>query len=170
MLMLVFIALQPPCFHLRSRRMRWVVGVNISLALATKVVVLVFAGMGRITLWISVLADVGSSLLVVLHSLTLLRSHQSLGKRARDSQTCIGESGVLEAQARAQPTGDRDCCNSGNCGAAPASSSMNTPTDGSCCNGNQSSTLSPCAGVSEQKVVNIASTTLCCSGHGMHRQ
>lgn len=149
--------------------MRWVVAINISLALATKVVVLVFAGMGRITLWVSVLADVGSSLLVVLHSLTLLRAQQSLGKRAQDSQTCIGESGLMQAQARAQQAGGGDCCSSGECGAAAASSSAKTPSDGSCFNGNKSSTPSPCAGVGEQKLIVTTSTTPCCSGHGMHR-
>jgi cation transport ATPase len=43
------------------------------VAIAIKVATLVLIGLDLATLWIAVLADVGSSLLVVCHSLTILK-------------------------------------------------------------------------------------------------
>lgn len=55
-----------------GRRVALVTSLNIVFAVAVKVVVLVLAVVGRCPLWVGVLADTGSALLVVLHSLSLL--------------------------------------------------------------------------------------------------
>ena len=55
-----------------SRRVRAVIWTNIIFAVATKVAVLVLVGLDMATLWIAVLADVGSALLVVCNSITIL--------------------------------------------------------------------------------------------------
>jgi len=55
-----------------GRRARRVIRQNIALSLVVKAVVLGLAVAGSATLWAAVLADVGASLLVVLHGMTLL--------------------------------------------------------------------------------------------------
>eukprot|EP00775_Hariotina_reticulata_P007797 gene7797-7994_t len=47
--------------------------LNTAFACSIKVAVLTAAAAGAASLWLSLLADVGSSLLVTLHALTLLR-------------------------------------------------------------------------------------------------
>lgn len=56
-----------------GRRAAWVVAVNTVFACSIKLAVLGAAAGGAASLWLSLLADVGSSLLVTLHALTLLR-------------------------------------------------------------------------------------------------
>lgn len=56
-----------------GRRVTRVITANIVFSMVAKVTVLVLALMGYVTLWLSVLADVGSALLVTLHALTVLR-------------------------------------------------------------------------------------------------
>jgi len=56
-----------------GRRATWVVMFNTAFACSIKVAVLTAAAAGAASLWLSLLADVGSSLLVTLHALTLLR-------------------------------------------------------------------------------------------------
>jgi Cd2+/Zn2+-exporting ATPase len=56
-----------------GRRVRRVLGQNIALALATKALVLLLAGLGMATMWMAVAADVGASLLVTLNGLRLAR-------------------------------------------------------------------------------------------------
>ncbi|KIZ00325.1 hypothetical protein MNEG_7640 [Monoraphidium neglectum] len=56
-----------------GRRAAWVVAFNIGFAVAVKVAVLAAAAAGFTSLWLSLLADVGASLAVTLHALSLLR-------------------------------------------------------------------------------------------------
>lgn len=56
-----------------GRRASLVVAVNTVFACSVKLAVLAAAAGGVASLWLSLLADVGSSLLVTLHALTLLR-------------------------------------------------------------------------------------------------
>jgi soluble P-type ATPase len=56
-----------------GRRVGRVVVANITLACLIKVGVLVAAAAGFASLWLSLLADVGASLIVTLHALTLLQ-------------------------------------------------------------------------------------------------
>jgi hypothetical protein len=56
-----------------GRRAAWVIAANTVFACGIKVAVLGAAAGGVASLWLSLLADVGSSLLVTLHALTLLR-------------------------------------------------------------------------------------------------
>jgi soluble P-type ATPase len=69
-----------------GRRAAWVVTVNTFFACSIKLAVLGAAAGGVASLWLSLLADVGSSLLVTLHALTLLRfeagldSHEAASK------------------------------------------------------------------------------------------
>jgi Zn2+/Cd2+-exporting ATPase len=55
--------------------------VNIILSIVTKTVVLVVAFAGHPLLWAAVLADVGTCLLVILHSMMLLRQKNAKVKK-----------------------------------------------------------------------------------------
>ncbi len=55
-----------------ARRVRSTIRINITLAIAAKVIVLVMAFSGFAHLWLAVLADTGATLLVVLNGLRLL--------------------------------------------------------------------------------------------------
>jgi Cd2+/Zn2+-exporting ATPase len=56
-----------------GRRTVRVIRANVAIALAIKAAVLALAALGVATLWMAVIADVGSTLLVVAIGLTLLR-------------------------------------------------------------------------------------------------
>ncbi len=56
-----------------SRRTLTLIKQNIALALLTKAIVLILAAMGMANLWMAIGADVGTSLLVTLNALRLLR-------------------------------------------------------------------------------------------------
>jgi len=55
-----------------GRRVHWKIFQNIVFSITLKVVVIILASTGDIMLWIAVIADVGSAILVVLNGLTLL--------------------------------------------------------------------------------------------------
>ncbi|MBT3221961.1 MAG: cation-translocating P-type ATPase, partial [Proteobacteria bacterium] len=55
-----------------GRRASWVIRANIAFSIVTKAIVLVLAVLGMANLWLAVVADVGATLVVVFHSLTLL--------------------------------------------------------------------------------------------------
>jgi Cd2+/Zn2+-exporting ATPase len=83
-----------------GRRVAWVTVFNITFAILIKAIVLGLAFFGHITLWLSVLADVGSALAVTLHSLTVLRfeprrlpagqdwSHQQVHRQQAEAAVC----------------------------------------------------------------------------------
>ena len=56
-----------------GRRARRVIRQNIAVSLVAKAAVLALAAFGFASLWAAVLADVGTSLVVVLHGMSLLR-------------------------------------------------------------------------------------------------
>jgi Cd2+/Zn2+-exporting ATPase len=56
-----------------ARRTHAIIWQNIILALAVKAVVMTLAGFGTVTLWVAVLADVGTALAAVLNSLRVMR-------------------------------------------------------------------------------------------------
>jgi soluble P-type ATPase len=62
-----------------GHRVSCVVIGNIAFACAIKLVVLIVAAAGHASLWLSLLADVGASLIVTLHALTLLRFEADWG-------------------------------------------------------------------------------------------
>ncbi|XP_006658417.2 cadmium/zinc-transporting ATPase HMA3-like [Oryza brachyantha] len=64
-----------------GRRARRIIAVNVAASLAVKAAVLVLAASWRPVLWAAVLADVGTCLLVVLNSMTLLREKWKGGKK-----------------------------------------------------------------------------------------
>jgi soluble P-type ATPase len=68
-----------------GRRARRVVAFNTAFACGIKLAVLCAAAGGVASLWLSLLADVGSSLLVTLHALTLLRFEADRGHSSSDS-------------------------------------------------------------------------------------
>eukprot|EP00877_Chromochloris_zofingiensis_P014552 jgi/Chrzof1/9350/UNPLg00321.t1 len=59
--------------HLISKHVYRMIMFNIVFSISTKAVVLVLIGFNMVTLWIAILADVGSALIVILNSLTILR-------------------------------------------------------------------------------------------------
>jgi Cd2+/Zn2+-exporting ATPase len=67
---------------------------NITLALATKLLVLVLAVFGMATLWMAVAADVGTSLVVVANALRLLWATSDSGPRLIDQTNGIGRRAV----------------------------------------------------------------------------
>ncbi|KAL5197005.1 hypothetical protein ABZP36_000517 [Zizania latifolia] len=64
-----------------GRRARRTIAVNVAFSVSVKAAVLVLAATWRPLLWAAVLADVGTSLLVVLNSMMLLREKWRGGKR-----------------------------------------------------------------------------------------
>jgi len=67
-----------------GRRTRRIIAVNVASSIGAKVAVLALAVAWRPVLWVAVLADVGTCLLVVLHSMLLLRD------AGRDRRRCGG--------------------------------------------------------------------------------
>lgn len=57
----------------QGRRLKRVVAINVAIAIGIKVAVLALGTIGWGRLWMAVASDVGASLVVVLHALTLLR-------------------------------------------------------------------------------------------------
>jgi Cd2+/Zn2+-exporting ATPase len=75
------LALVPYAIALGRATLR-TVHINVVLALALKLAVIVAAGVGVASLWLAVLADVGASLLVVALSLRLLSFEPPAGRHA----------------------------------------------------------------------------------------
>nr|CAB3452427.1 unnamed protein product [Digitaria exilis] len=72
-----------------GRRARRTIAVNVVFSIGTKAFVLVLAVAWRPVLWAAVLADVGTCLLVVLHSMTLLgESVEARGRRKEEMEVC----------------------------------------------------------------------------------
>jgi Cd2+/Zn2+-exporting ATPase len=59
--------------HRLSRRTRTIILQNVGFSLATKALALVLGAFGIVSLWIAVLVDVGTSLVVVFNGLRLMR-------------------------------------------------------------------------------------------------
>jgi Cd2+/Zn2+-exporting ATPase len=85
---------------------------NISLAVVTKLIVLVLAAMGKFTLFGAVLVDVGSALLVTLNGLTLLRWDFGLGESPAG---CVGTAAAAAAAATTVSTTAGQCCRTKGC-------------------------------------------------------
>ncbi|CAL5089479.1 unnamed protein product [Urochloa decumbens] len=73
-----------------GRRTRQTIAVNVVFSISTKAAVLVLAVVWRPVLWVAVLADVGTCLLVVLHSMLLLRDTATKRSCCRTSKACCG--------------------------------------------------------------------------------
>eukprot|EP00897_Mesotaenium_endlicherianum_P001465 jgi/Mesen1/1346/ME000013S00841 len=143
-----------------GRRCRAVVRLNLAFALATKAAVLGLAFAGYASLLAAVLVDVGSSLAVVLHSLTILggqrraaaaRPPGGAGSEGQCLRASCCEYDLSDTAAVASPKKERaesGCCASGTCVApaviqAPAKSTMS-----SCCAGSASCAQKPPGGAS----------------------
>lgn len=61
-----------------AKRTNKIVWENIIFALTVKILVLIFAGLGFVNMWIAVFADVGVSLLAVLNAMRLLHEKKKL--------------------------------------------------------------------------------------------
>lgn len=100
--------------------------LNISLSVVTKVAVLVLAALGKFTLWGAVLVDVGTSLLVILHGMLLMRWRLPGAKRstkrssnnqagACSSKPCCSGNTATERDGHRTAnsiTGKSPCCSS----------------------------------------------------------
>jgi Zn2+/Cd2+-exporting ATPase len=71
-----------------GRRTRRTVAVNVVGSVAAKAAVLALAVAWRPVLWAAVLADVGTCLLVVLHSMTLLGEPWTMWRRSGEVESC----------------------------------------------------------------------------------
>ena len=73
-----------------SRRTLAVIRQNVTLSLVTKLVALLLGVFGFVNLWIAVLADVGTSIVVTLNGLRLARAAQEppavIGSQHRDEE------------------------------------------------------------------------------------
>lgn len=56
-----------------GQKVRWKIGENLVLSLATKLLIILLAAFGYASLWAAVLADVGTCLIVIFNSMFLLR-------------------------------------------------------------------------------------------------
>lgn len=65
-----------PLYIQLSRKTARILGQNISLSIAIKIVFFILALAGLATLWMAVFADMGASLIVVANGLRLLKSHR----------------------------------------------------------------------------------------------
>ena len=66
-----------PRFLLLGRRTVGIVRANVAFSVATKLVVLVAAVLGRANMWLAVFADTGVALLVILNGMRLLRGGEA---------------------------------------------------------------------------------------------
>ncbi|RCV10162.1 hypothetical protein SETIT_2G090500v2 [Setaria italica] len=87
-----------------GRRTRQTIAVNVIFSIGTKAAVLVLAVAWQPVLWVAVLADVGTCLLVVLHSMLLLRDTAARRSCCRTSKACCGKKAKSPA-TRSQLTG-----------------------------------------------------------------
>jgi Cd2+/Zn2+-exporting ATPase len=88
-----------------GRRTRQTIAVNVVFSIGTKVTVLVLAVAWRPVLWVAVLADVGTCLLVVLHSMLLLRDTAARRSCCRTSKGKACCSKAKSPATRCQHTG-----------------------------------------------------------------
>jgi Cd2+/Zn2+-exporting ATPase len=79
----------PVAVRLGRRTLR-IIRLNIALSLATKAVFVTLAALGSATLWMAVLADMGTSLAVILNGMRLLRN----GSGERASSPAVGAPGT----------------------------------------------------------------------------
>jgi Zn2+/Cd2+-exporting ATPase len=88
-----------------GRRTRRAVAVNVVGSVAAKAAVLALAVAWRPVLWAAVLADVGTCLLVVLHSMTLLGEPWSMWRRSEEAESCraTARSLALRSQLAEEP-------------------------------------------------------------------
>jgi Cd2+/Zn2+-exporting ATPase len=80
--------------HDLSRRTRQVIRQNVALSLVTKLLALGFGALGFVSLWIAVLVDVGTSLIVTFNSLRLtrdVRSRIATGAAAAEECACCDD-------------------------------------------------------------------------------
>ncbi|CAN6171471.1 unnamed protein product [Urochloa humidicola] len=80
-----------------GRQTRQTIAVNVVFSIGTKAAVLVLSVAWRPVLWVAVLADVGTCLLVVLHSMLLLRDTAEKRSCCRTSKAC---GGAAKSQAK----------------------------------------------------------------------
>ncbi|KAG6538109.1 hypothetical protein ZIOFF_003220 [Zingiber officinale] len=76
-----------------ARKMRCKIITNITFSLVTKIAILALAFAGHPLLWVAVLADVGTCLLVISNSMMLLKTKNSSSKKccASSHKTCSGK-------------------------------------------------------------------------------
>ena len=67
-----------------SQRTLAIIQQNVTLSLATKLAALLLGSLGFVNLWVAVLADVGTSVLVTLNGLRLARIERTTTDRARE--------------------------------------------------------------------------------------
>ncbi|CAN6180457.1 unnamed protein product [Urochloa humidicola] len=94
-----------------GRRTRQTITVNVVFSIGTKAAVLVLAIAWRPVLWVAVLADVGTCLLVVLHSMLLLRDTAEKRSCCRTSKACCGaaKSQAKRSQHAGAPNTEATC-------------------------------------------------------------
>ena len=97
-----------------GRRARRTIAVNVAGSVAVKAAVLALAAAWRPVLWAAVLADVGTCLLVVLNSMTLLREEWKGG--AKEDGACRATARSLAM--RSQLAADSQAPNAADAGAA----------------------------------------------------
>jgi len=91
-----------------SQRTLAVIRQNVTLSLLTKVAALALGAFGFVSLWIAVLVDVGTSLVVTLNGLRLARIETRAGHPlAEDSEAHPCGCGEDHAHAHAHPPADR---------------------------------------------------------------
>jgi Cd2+/Zn2+-exporting ATPase len=131
-----------------GRRTRRIIAVNVASSIGTKVAVLALAVAWRPVLWVAVLADVGTCLLVVLHSMLLLRDAGRARRRCGGgaSKACCGTAhkapkaccGTAHKSPKAccgtpLPKAPKPCCSTAACKSPKACCSTPTKSPKACC-------------------------------------
>jgi Cd2+/Zn2+-exporting ATPase len=85
--------------HELSRRTRDVIRQNVVLSLVTKVLALGLGALGFVSLWVAVLVDVGTSLIVIFNSLRLTRDVEARSLAVVEECACGEDHGHSHSHA-----------------------------------------------------------------------
>ena len=131
---------------------------NIIFSCVFKGVVVLTSLLGVTGLWVAIVADLGSALVVIGNGMTLLNNRHSRKVLARHRQEASC------AAAAAAASGASDCCASGACKSktAPTAPESHCCTSGAC----NSAGAASASGERDRLLLNIGDDSSCCEGNG----
>ncbi|CAN6203461.1 unnamed protein product [Urochloa humidicola] len=124
--------LRVPAAVALGRRARRTIAANVAASVAAKAAAVALAAAWRPVLWAAVLADVGTCLLVVLHSMTLLREPAAAAER-RGSEQEVCRATARSLAMRAQLAGASNTIITGNAEVSMSSGDHRTNVNGCHC-------------------------------------
>jgi hypothetical protein len=91
-----------------GRNCRWKIGQNVTLSFVTKIAIIALAASGYASLWMAILADVGTCLVVIFNSMRLLK-HKSHSHQCCNTKKVKGATQHAIHHLSAHGNGD-NCC------------------------------------------------------------